>query len=143
MIQKGILPFKFEITEVNITDRSGLVIYAEVLIVFRIRERREGYLPQPYSNRGYNSSKFVEPLLLILYGGGGVEAMAEGNEEVGREILVNDKEERYTLDVDAMVIEADKKDAQWIYKRLKVISQFLDFQFKVLNISIAIGFSYL
>jgi hypothetical protein len=31
MIQQGILPFKLEITEEEITPRSGLVLYAEVL----------------------------------------------------------------------------------------------------------------
>lgn len=52
------------------TPRNGLVIYAEVLRALRGRERIERYLPQPGSKRGDNPSKYVEPLLLMLDGGG-------------------------------------------------------------------------
>jgi hypothetical protein len=38
MIQQGILSFKIEITEEEITPRSGLVLYAEVLRSLKIRE---------------------------------------------------------------------------------------------------------
>lgn len=41
------------------------------------------------------------------------------NEEVAGEILLKDEEEQYTLDADATVIEAEKKDAQWTYKKVK------------------------
>jgi hypothetical protein len=36
MIPQGILPFKLERTDEQITPRSGLVLYAEVLKVFLI-----------------------------------------------------------------------------------------------------------
>lgn len=168
MIQQGILPFKLEITQEEITPRSGLVIYAEVLRALRVRERIERYLPQPGSNRGYNPSKYVEPLLLMLYGGGrhiedlreirddmalrkligmeempssstfgdwlmrvseggGVEGMEKVNEEEVREILLKDKEEEYTLDADATVIEAEKREAQWTYKKVKGYQPILGF----------------
>ncbi len=61
MIQPGIFPFKLEITQEDITPRSGLILYAEVLRALRIRERIERYLPQPGSNREYSPSKYVEP----------------------------------------------------------------------------------
>lgn len=70
MIAQGRLPFKLEITEDEITPRSGLALYAEVLEAFGIERRMERALPQPGSNRGYRPWAFVEPLLLMLYGGG-------------------------------------------------------------------------
>lgn len=168
MIQQGILPFKLEITREEITPRSGLVIYAEVLRALRVRERIERYLPQPGSNRGYEPSKYVEPLLMMLHGGGrhiedlreirddralrelagmeempssstfgdwlmrvgaggGVEGMVGVNGEVAGEILLKDEEEQYTLDADATVIEAEKKDAQWTYKKVKGYQPILGF----------------
>lgn len=70
MIHQGILPFKLEITQEEITPRSGLVLYAEVSRAMRIRDRIERYLPQPHSNRGYRPFRFMEPLLFMLHGGG-------------------------------------------------------------------------
>jgi len=167
MIQQGILPFKLEISEEEITPRSGLILYAEVLRALRIKEWIERCLPPPGSNRGYSPSRYVEPLLFMLYGGGrhiedlreirddvalrklvGMEEMPscstygdwlvrvgqEGSErmewlntEVVQKILVKDREERYTLDVDATVIEAEKKEAQWTYKKVKGYQPILGF----------------
>jgi len=70
MIQQGILSFKLETTEEEITPRSGLAIYAEVLRALGIGGLTQRYLPAPGSNRGYEAYRFVEPLLLMLYGGG-------------------------------------------------------------------------
>ena len=70
MIHQGFLPFKLKISEEEITPRSGLAIYAEALRELRIRGRVERSLPRPGSNRSYKASRYVEPLLLILYGGG-------------------------------------------------------------------------
>lgn len=49
------------------------------------------------------------------------------NEEVAGEILLKDKEEQYRLDADATVIEAEKKDAQWTYKKVKGYQPILGF----------------
>jgi len=70
MIQQGILPYKLEITKEEITPRSGLVLYAEVLQAMGIREEVERYFPQPGSNRGYSPWLFIQPVLMMLYGGG-------------------------------------------------------------------------
>jgi len=43
---------------------------------------------------------------------GGLEAMQRVNSEVVRAVCLRDKEEEYNLDVDATVIEVDKKSAQ-------------------------------
>ena len=70
MIQQGILPFKLERTSEEITPRSGLVIYAEILRALGVKRLVEAYIPKPLSNRGYEAWKFIEPLLLMIYGGG-------------------------------------------------------------------------
>lgn len=168
MITQGKLPFKLEITDEEITPRSGLAIYAEVLRAFRIEDRIEEHLPQPGSNRGYKPWKFIEPLLLMLYGGGrhiedlreirddvalrrligleempslstfgdwlsrcgeksGVEGIGRVNGEVARRILRKDQTQRYTLDVDATVIEAEKQGAEWTYKKVKGYQPILGF----------------
>jgi hypothetical protein len=45
MITQGKLPFKLEITDEEITPRSGLALYAEVLRAFRIEDGIEEHLP--------------------------------------------------------------------------------------------------
>jgi hypothetical protein len=168
MITQGQLPFKLEITEEEITPRSGLALYAEVLRAFRIEERIQQYFPLPGSNRGYRPGEFIEPLLLMLYGGGrhiedlreirddkalrrliglnkmpavstygdwmrrvaesgGVKGTAVLNRQVVRDIVGRDKTLRYTLDVDATVIEAAKQEAQWTYKKVKGYQPILGF----------------
>jgi hypothetical protein len=168
MITQGQLPFKLEITEEEITPRSGLALYAEVLRAFRIEERIQRYFPLPGSNRGYRPWEFIEPLLLMLYGGGrhiedlreirddkalrrliglykmpavstygdwmrrvgesgGIKGSAVLNRQVVRDIVGRDKTLRYTLDVDATVIEADKQEAQWTYKKVKGYQPILGF----------------
>lgn len=168
MIQQGILPSKLEITEEEITPRSGLVLYAEVLRALKIRERVERCFPRPGSNRGYEAWRFIEPLLMMLYGGGshiedireirddralrellglekmpslstygdwlvrqgkagGLEAAGRINDHVVKQVCLGDKEEDYTLDVDATVIEAEKRGAQWTYKHVKGYQPILGF----------------
>ena len=168
MITQGKLPFKLEITDEEITPRSGLALYAEVLRAFRIEDGIEEHFPQPGSNRGYKPWRFVEPLLLMLYGGGchiedlreirddvalrrligleempslstfgdwlsrcgeksGVEGIGRVTTEVVRRILRKDQTQRYTLDVDATVIEAEKQGAEWTYKKVKGYQPILAF----------------
>jgi hypothetical protein len=168
MITQGKLPFKLEITDEEITPRSGLALYAEVLRAFRIEDGVEEHLLQPGSNRGYKPWRFVEPLLLMLYGGGchiedlreirddvalrrligleempslstfgdwlsrcgeksGVEGIGRVNGDVARRIFRKDQTQRYTLDVDATVIEAEKQGAEWTYKRVKGYQPILGF----------------
>lgn len=64
---------------------------------------------------------------LMRLGQEGSEGMEGINTEVVQKILVKDKEERYTLDVDATVIEAEKKEAQWTYKKVKGYQPILGF----------------
>jgi hypothetical protein len=168
MIAQGILPFKLERTEELITPRSGLVLFAEVMRAFKVRKRVEEHFPRPGSNRGYEAWSYIEPLLLMMEGGGrhvedlreieedralrkllglsrmpsastvgdwlvrvgaagGVEAMAEVDEEVAVAIGGRRATAEYTLDVDATVIESEKEEARWTYKKVRGYQPILGF----------------
>jgi predicted hydrolase (HD superfamily) len=160
MIQQAILPFKLERTDEQITARSGLALFAELVRAFKVEDKVERYFPRPGSNRGYEAWSYVEPLLLMMEGGGrhvedlreiqdddalrtlvGLETMpslstfgdwmaragAQGgraamgvvNEDVAKAILSHLPSPAYTLDVDTTVIEAEKEEAAWTYKKVK------------------------
>ena len=89
MIQQGILPFKLERTSEEITPRSGLVIYAEILRALGVKRLVECHMPKPLSNRGYRAWRFIEPLLLMIYGGGRhIEDLREIRDDVAlREVI--------------------------------------------------------
>jgi hypothetical protein len=70
MIQQGILPFKIERTEELITPRSGLALFAEVVRTLKVPGKIGEAFPRPGSNRGYQAWSYIEPLLLMLVGGG-------------------------------------------------------------------------
>ncbi|MDH7514059.1 MAG: transposase [Clostridiales bacterium] len=168
MITQGILPFKIEHTKELITPRSGLALFAEVVRTLKVDQRVRDVFPQPGSNRGYEAWTYIEPLLLMLEGGGrhiedlreirddrtlrrlvglhrmpslstfgdwlvrmgasgGLEAMAAVNEEVAGTILKRMATPEYTLDVDATVIEAEKREAQWTWKKVRGYQPMLGF----------------
>jgi len=160
MLHQAILPFKLERTDEMITPRSGLVLFAELVRALKVRQRVERLFPRPGSNRGYEAWAYVEPLLLMMEGGGrhvedlreiqddsalrslvglekmpslstfgdwlarsaaagGVAAMGQVNEEMAGTVLSRLASSDYTLDVDTTVIESDKKEAAWTYKKVK------------------------
>jgi hypothetical protein len=168
MIAQGILPFKLERTEELITPRSGLVLFAEVIRSLKVKEKVEEHFPRPGSNRGYEAWRYIEPLLLMMEGGGqhvedlreieedaalrkllglkrmpststvgdwlarvsacgGVEAMGAVDEEVAVAIGKRRATAEYTLDVDATVIESEKQEARWTYKKVKGYQPILGF----------------
>jgi hypothetical protein len=168
MIQQRILPFKIEHTDELITPRSGLALLAEVIRAMEVEEKVKHHFPKPGSNRGYEAWAYVEPLLLMMQGGGrhiedlreirddgalrqmiglqempslstygdwlvrmgasaGVEAMVEVDEAVARTIISRTAREGYTLDTDATVIEAEKEEAQWTWKKVKGYQPLLAF----------------
>lgn len=168
MIQQGILPFKLEHTDELITPRSGLALFAEVVRTLRVDQTVRESFARPGSNRGYEAWSYIEPLLLMLEGGGrhiedlreirddetlrrliglrrmpslstfgdwmvrsgatgGVEAMRGISEEVAGRIWKRLATEGYTLDVDATVIEAEKQEAQWTYKKVRGYQPILGF----------------
>ena len=70
MIQQGILPFKMERTEELITPRSWLALVGEVVRTLKVPEEVAAALPEPGSNRGYEAWAYIEPVVLMLAGGG-------------------------------------------------------------------------
>lgn len=89
MLQQGILPFKLERTDELITPRSGLALFAELVRKFQVERRVERHFPRPGSNRGYEAWSYVEPLLLMLEGGGRhVEDLREIQEDAALRTLV-------------------------------------------------------
>jgi hypothetical protein len=157
MISQGILPFKIERTAELITPRSGLALFSEVIRALKVREKIREAFPRPGSNRGYEAWAYIEPILLMLVGGGrhiedlreirddptlrtlielpsmpslstfgdwlfrqgargGGTTMRRVDEEIAGAILKRTATTDYTLDVDATVIEAEKKEAKPTYK---------------------------
>jgi hypothetical protein len=157
MISQGILPFKIEQTSELITPRSGLALFAEVVRALKVREKIREAFPRPGSNRGYEAWAYIEPLLLMLVGGGrhiedlreirddaalrhlielrsmpslstfgdwlvrsgergGAGTMRRVDEEIAVGVWKRTGASDYTLDVDATVIEADKREAKPTYK---------------------------
>jgi hypothetical protein len=157
MIQQAILPFKMERTDELITPRSGLGLFAEVVRTLGVPGKIREAFPRPGSNRGYEAWQYIEPLLLMLAGGGrhiedlreirddealralvglrrmpsvstfgdwlvrmgasgGFRAMRAVDEEVAGTIWKRTGTADYTLDVDATVVEAEKKEAEMTYK---------------------------
>ena len=160
MIQQGILRFKMERTDESITPRGGLGLFAEVVRTLGVAGKVRAAFPRPGSNRGYEAWQYIEPLVLMLTGGGrhiedlreirddealralvglrrmpslssfgdwlvrtgaqsGVRAMRAVDEEVAGAIWKRTGTADYTLDVDATVIEAEKKEAEMTYKGLR------------------------
>jgi hypothetical protein len=70
MIKQTQLRFKLGITKEEITPRSGLSVYAEFLRGFGIKELIDRHMPLPGSNRGYRAWQYIEPIMMMLYGGG-------------------------------------------------------------------------
>jgi hypothetical protein len=157
MVQQGVLGFKMERTDELITPRSGLALFGEVVRTLGVAGQVGEAFPRPGSNRGYEAWKYVEPLVLMLAGGGrhiedlreirddvalralvgvrrmpslstfgdwlvrigakgGGEAMRAIDEEIASRIWKRTGTPDYTLDVDATVIEAEKKAAKMTYK---------------------------
>lgn len=84
MIQQTVFPFKLEITKEKLTVRGGLALMAEFNHGIGLRELTDKYLPQPKSNRGFKPSQFVDPLVLMLQGGGrSLEDIRELEQEEG------------------------------------------------------------
>ena len=70
MVQQEFLPIKFERTDDEVTARSGLVLFDEFIKAFGLKRVLARHMPLPGSNRGFESWRYIEPLVLMLYGGG-------------------------------------------------------------------------
>ena len=70
MIKQTILPFKLKRTKEEITARSGLAIYGELMKAYQVDKLVSKYLPKPGSGAGIAAINYVRPLSMTLYGGG-------------------------------------------------------------------------
>jgi hypothetical protein len=75
MIRQTVLPFKLEKGEEKVTARSGLALYAEFMKGMGLEELVQRHMPRPGSGRGFEAMSYIEPLSMMLYGGG--EAIEE------------------------------------------------------------------
>ena len=70
MVTQTVLPFKLEITRDEITSLAGLAVLGEFVHALGVPDLVDGELPGPGSGAGYRPWQFIEPLLLMLHGGG-------------------------------------------------------------------------
>jgi hypothetical protein len=70
MIQQTILPFKLKKTRETLTSHAGLILFGEFIHGLGLCNLVDKYLPKPGSNAGFKASTYVNPLLLMLHGGG-------------------------------------------------------------------------
>ena len=70
MIARGILAFRLERTDEAVMPRGGLALFAELVRTLKVRDKVRAYFPRPGSNRGHDAWAYIEPLLLLLEGGG-------------------------------------------------------------------------
>ncbi len=84
MIRQTVLPFKLEKTEEKVTARGGLALYGEFMRGMGLEGLVELHMPGPGSGRGFRAMSYIEPLSMMLYGGGeAVEEMREIREDHG------------------------------------------------------------
>lgn len=94
MIKQTQLGFKLGLTRNKITPRAGLSVYSEFLRGFGIKDFIDRHMPKPGSNRGYMAWNYIEPIMLMLYGGGRrIEDLRE---------IVEDKALRKLIGLEAM-----------------------------------------
>lgn len=89
MIKQNLLPFKIGISGETLTSRSGLALYSEFMRAYGIKELIESLMPEPGSNRGYSAWRYIEPIVLMLIGGGRhIEELREIIEDEGLRKLI-------------------------------------------------------
>ena len=70
MVKQTVLNFKIKETNEELTSHAGLIAFGEFLQGLRLRKQIGRYLSKPGSGRGYESWEVIEPLILMLVGGG-------------------------------------------------------------------------
>lgn len=70
MMPQNFLPFKLESTEDEITSHAGLALFGEFVRSLNILKEIDRFFPAPGSPIGYRASEFVDPILLMIHGGG-------------------------------------------------------------------------
>ena len=67
--KEELLPFQVVACGEPLVARSGLLLPYEMAKAVKLPKVVDRELPQPGSGRGYRSSQFVIPLVLMLHGG--------------------------------------------------------------------------
>ena len=70
MIAKTVLPFKLAVTDETLTPFAGLALFGEFLQAIGLEREVGAAFPAPGSAKGYRAWEHVQPLLLMLHGGG-------------------------------------------------------------------------
>jgi len=69
-MDQTIMSFKLRTTEENLTAHAGLALFGEFCAAMKLSDHINRYLPQPGSAKGFMPSVYVQPLVLLLHGGG-------------------------------------------------------------------------
>jgi len=69
-MDQTIMSFKLRTTEENLTANAGLALFGEFCVAMKLSDQINHYLPQPGSAKGFMPSVYVQPLVLLLHGGG-------------------------------------------------------------------------
>lgn len=92
MINQTVFPFKLEITKEKLTAHAGLSLMAEFNHGIGLRGLCDRHMPLPKSNRGFKPSIYVDPLVLMLQGGGrSLEDLRELEQERDLMKLIGEK----------------------------------------------------
>jgi len=67
---QSIMSFKLASTEENLTAHAGLALFGEFCAAMKLSNQINRYLPLPGSAKGFMPSVYVQPLVLMLHGGG-------------------------------------------------------------------------
>lgn len=89
MVTQTVLPFKLGIGKDTVTPHAGLALFGEFMHGLDLPGLVDRALPGPGSGAGYDPSRFVLPLVLMLHGGGrSLEDLRQIREDEGlRELL--------------------------------------------------------
>lgn len=69
-LAQTVLPFKLEATTEHLTAHAGLALFGEFMHGLGLSRWLGQAMPKPGSGRGYTADAYVEPLVLMLNGGG-------------------------------------------------------------------------
>ncbi|MGA1842889.1 MAG: hypothetical protein ACMUIU_19915 [bacterium] len=71
MVQQKLFSFNtIERGNQEVSPRGGLIVFDGFLKAIKTEETIRRYMPLPGSNRGYEAWRYIEPLILMQYGGG-------------------------------------------------------------------------
>lgn len=68
--REGLLPFRIEQSDEPLIARGGLILPYEMAKALKLPRVIDAEVPRPGSGHGYQPSRFVMPLILMLHGGG-------------------------------------------------------------------------